>query len=99
MNRRTNCDGSDLFLMFGYRTPQQDSTRDSLTYAMRTERPETRFWVSLSLITYHFAGICGSNDVASLKKVLGKRRASVCEFWKVKRIVVYERPGEHKPAT
>ena len=41
LNRRTNYDGSDLFLMFGGRTPQQGSTRDSLKYTMRTQRSDT----------------------------------------------------------
>ena len=41
LNRRTNYDGSDLFLMFGGRTPQQGSTRESLKYTMRTQRSDT----------------------------------------------------------
>jgi hypothetical protein len=39
---------------------------------MRTERPETRLWVSLSIIADHFAGIVGSSDEAALKKLLGR---------------------------
>ena len=76
MNRHPQYYDSDVFLLFGCRTPHADAKRDTLMQAMRTERPDTHLWVSLSIAAEHFAGIVGGSDADSLKKVLGRRWVS-----------------------
>ena len=76
MNRHPQYYDSDVFLLFGCRIPHADAKRDTLMQAMRTERPDTHLWVSLSIAAEHFAGIVGGSDADSLKKVLGRRWVS-----------------------
>jgi hypothetical protein len=76
LNRHPQYNDSDVFLLSGYRTPHIGAKRDILMQAMRTERPDTHLWVSLSIAAGHFAGIVGGSDVDSLKKVLGRRWVS-----------------------
>ena len=50
--------------------------RDELMQAMLKERPDSHYWVSLPIISKHFAGIVGGVDVDSLKKAIGRHWAS-----------------------
>ena len=60
-----------MFLICDLRSVQRDAKREDLMRAMRTERPETCFWLNFAIIAEHFAGKVGGSDVASLKKILG----------------------------